>query len=322
MSKPQRIILAIGLAFIVALGLWPPFQYRGQYEGQHFLFNPAYGFGRIDTIRLGIGWLSIVLVFAIILLLNKTISLKALKILGVTIASLVLITVGVVLVVKENRESARRQAYSDLVQKIRNDLTAVTMTNAPEMGCVVSNPTKWVLSGAVTVNYLTPERGILFSENSTASLRHYGQDTPGFRENSLHVDITSLRFLSDWQKNRLSPKKPFTQEIIVKYNRATSDDQQAELDPPFEVAAARYFVFYPAEWGWDELSQTSYLRGPEEFKQVSSSTQAAPVRRLAAPPPSYGQFKLSDIEQDPEALLDSFRKKLDKTGALSRNTKH
>jgi hypothetical protein len=220
-------------------------------------------------------------------LLYKTISLKALKILGITIAVIILITVGVVLVVKENRESARRKAYLDLVQKVRNELTGLKITNSADMSCVVSNPTKWVLSGTVTVNYITSKQDILFSDTSTTSVRHYGQDTPGFREESYHADITSLRFLSDWQKNQLPPKKTFTQEIIIKYHRATADDQQAELEPPFELAASRYFVFYPAEWGWDVSSQTSYLRGPEEFKQVSSSTQAAPSRRLADPPPGF-----------------------------------
>ena len=62
MKPHERVIIAIGLVFVVALGLWPPFQYRGQYEGQHFLFDPAYDFGRIDLVRLGIGWVSIVLV--------------------------------------------------------------------------------------------------------------------------------------------------------------------------------------------------------------------------------------------------------------------
>jgi hypothetical protein len=181
MTKTQRIILAIGLVFIVALGLWPPFQYRGgQYEGQHFLFSRAPDYGRIDLVRLGVGWLSIVIFFAVILLLHRVFSPRALRIVGLTLVALVVMTAGVVLVVENARQNARRQAQAVLIQQARNDLTAVTVTNPSEGHFVITNPTKWVLGASFNVDYTTPQRLILFSDNKSywsESLRPYGQET-------------------------------------------------------------------------------------------------------------------------------------------------
>lgn len=281
MSKHQRVIVAIGLVFIVGLGLWPPFQYRGQYEGQHFLFDPAYDSARIDVARLCIAWLLIVLIFAIILLLYKIFSLRVVKIFGLTVAALVLIAATLVLVVKSVRRETRRQAYAALTQQARYDLAAVKITSPSETHFVIANPTKWELSGSsFTVDYLTVGRMTLFSDKPpSSSLRSNSQET-------YKKDPVSR--LSSGQQSQLPQKSPFIQRLTVKYNRAAFGDQTVELDPPFELVSERYFVFYPEEWGWDKVTQTS-LHGPAEFKEVSSSTQSAPPRRLAGPP-SFSDF--------------------------------
>jgi hypothetical protein len=195
---------------------------RGHYEGQHFLFDPAYDFGRIDHVRLGIGWLSIVLVFAIILLLYRTISLRAIKVLGITVVAFALITVGVVLVVRSARENARGQAYAALIQQVRSDLTAVTVTNPSEGRFVMSNRTKWVLGWSFNVDYTTPQHSIFFSDNksywSSSSLRPYGQEI---------IESNPLRYLTQGQ----SPEKtPFIQRVSVKYARAAIGEQTVDLD--------------------------------------------------------------------------------------------
>jgi len=107
------------MIFIVALGLWPPFQYRGQYEGQHFLFDPAYNSARIDLVRLGIGWVAIALVVVIILLLSRAFSIRAIKIFGITLAVILVIAAGVVVVVRGVRENTRRQVNAALAQQAR-----------------------------------------------------------------------------------------------------------------------------------------------------------------------------------------------------------
>lgn len=285
MNRHQRIIIAIGMVFIVAFGLWPPFQYRGQYEGQHFLFDPAYNFASIDLTRLGIGWLSIGLVFSIVLLLYKVFSFRAIKVFGLSVAALVLITGVVALVVKSAREKARRQAYAALVQQARTELTAGTVTNPSEGHFILKNPTKWILGASLTVDYVNAQHLILFNDNKSywsSTLRAYGQEI---------IDIYPIRYLSQGQ---LPEKTPFIQRVSVKYHRAVVDDKTVELDPPFELVSERCFVFYPEEWGWDELTKTSYLRGPVEFKEVPSNTQQAPPRRLAVPRSQRGEFGLSD----------------------------
>lgn len=312
MKQHQRVIVAIGMVFIVALGLWPPFQYRGQYEGQHFLLDPAYNSARIDLVRLAIGWVAIALIVAIVLLLYRTFSIRAIKIFGITLAVILVITAGVVVVVRSVRENTKRQVNAALVQQARNDLAALRIASPSEGRCVLSNPTKWVLRASMTVDYTTPQHVILFSDNksswTSSALRPYGQEI---------LEIYPLRYLSQGQ---LPEKIPFVQRVSVKCDRAGTDDKTVDIDAPVEVVAERYFVFYPEEWGWDEPTKTSYLLGPAEFKEVSASTQKAPARRLANPPTQQGQFKLSDIEPDPEALIES-RKKLGRSSKATTDGK-
>jgi hypothetical protein len=283
------------MVFIVALALWPPFQFKGHYEGQHFLFDPAYAFAHIDLTRLGIGWLSIVLTFGIVFLLLRSLSLRALKVFGLTVASLLFIVVAVVLVVKE----IRRNAHTALTRQAREALAAVTITNRPEENFVLSNPTdwdlyaEWPLNSSFTIDYLNPDHLILFG------VSHYQHSSPVRPHSQQICEKVSPTSLPREQQSQLPQGSPFVQRVTFKYDRAAISGSTVEFDPPLELIAERYFVFYPEQWGWDDLTHTSYLRGAAEFKEVSANTRQAPPRRLAGPPSQRGRFKLSDIDPDP-----------------------
>lgn len=293
MNRHQRVIIAIGMVFIVAFGSWPPFQHRGPrgntYAGQHFLFDPAYASARIDLERLGIEWLLIVFIVGIVLLLYRSISLRALKIIGFTVLVLLLMAASGMLVVKESR----RQAHAALTQQARTALAAVTITSRLEENFVLFNPTKWELSAeeplgsSFAVDYLNVQHVLLYSARSywgSSLLRAQSEDILKKVAVGSRDFIEPANLLTREEQSLLPQKSPFIQRVTLKYNRATMGNQAAELDPPLELVAERYFVFYPEEWGWDASTQTSYLRGPAEFKEVSSITQKAPARRLAGPP--------------------------------------
>jgi len=144
----------------------------------------------------------------------------------------------------------------------------------------------------LTVDYTTPQHLILFSDNksswTSSALRPYGQEI---------LEIYPLRYLTQGQ---LPEKIPFVQSVSVKCDRAGTDDKTVDIDPPVEVVLERYFVFYPEEWGWDESTKTSFLRGPAEFKEVSASTQEAPPRRLANRQLSKGSSSYPILNRTPK----------------------
>jgi len=201
---------------------------------------------------------------------------RAIKLSALAVITLLLLTGTVLLAVKNVRRQGRLEAYSALTQQARYDLAAVTITSPSETNFVLSNPTKWELSGSsFTVEYLTVRQMLLVSYNEpSSSLRPHSQEA---------CKKAPVSHLASGQQNQLPQKSPFVQRLTVKYNRAAFGDQAVELNPPLQLVSERFFVFYPEEWGWNKFTQTS-LHGPAEFKEVSSSTQHAPPRRLASPP--------------------------------------